>query len=87
MSVKNEDSDGNMDRSYKGHKIHTNAHQDPDIGGWTWVATIGRKGAKNHRLYGTLRKHDSKEEADRDAMQAAMKWIDNGKASSRSNNY
>ena len=68
-----------MDGNYKGHKIHTSVHHDPDIGGWTWVAIIRRKDEKNHRLYGSLRKHDSKEETDKDAMLAAMKWIDDGK--------
>ena len=77
-----------MGGNYKGHEIHIIAKQDPDIGGgWTWVAIIRRKDAKTHRLYSSLRQHDSKEEADKHAMQAAIKWIDNLKPSLRINTY
>jgi hypothetical protein len=69
-----------MDGNYRGHKIHISTQKDPAVDGWTWIATIRRNDEKNHRLYGALKKHDSKEEADKEAMLAAMKWIDDGKA-------
>lgn len=64
---------------YKDHRIESTAYVHPDTRLWSWQVRILYGDVIIRRLAGPPKKHLTAEAAEREGLEVAMKWLDDGK--------